>query len=199
MCATFDLDGAKEGKSVNLSTIETILNDIAIPVQVGGGLRDVETVSNLLKIGVEKAIVGTVAVEKPELVSELCQSFPGQIIVGIDARDGKVATRGWLETSAVDAIALGQDMAKRGASTIIYTDIHRDGTLSGPNLAALRELAESVEIPVIASGGILSLEPLGVTGVIVGRALYTGAVNLSEAISAIGSGRWQDVPPNFFV
>ncbi len=202
-----DLDGAKEGKSVNLSTIETILNDIAIPVQVGGGLRDLETVSNLLKIGVEKAIFGTVAVEKPELVSELCQSFPGQIIVGIDARDGKVATRGWLETSAVDAIALGQDMAKRGASTIIYTDIHRDGTLSGPNLAALRELAESVEIPVIASGGIssltdllslLSLEPLGVTGVIVGRALYTGAVNLSEAISAIGSGRWQDLPPNFF-
>ncbi|TRT79404.1 MAG: 1-(5-phosphoribosyl)-5-[(5-phosphoribosylamino)methylideneamino]imidazole-4-carboxamide isomerase [Microcystis aeruginosa Ma_AC_P_19900807_S299] len=195
-----DLDGAKEGKSVNLSTIETILNDIAIPVQVGGGLRDLETVSNLLKIGVEKAILGTVAVEKPELVSELCQSFPGQIIV-------KVATRGWLETSEVEAIALGQDMAKRGASTIIYTDIHRDGTLSGPNLAALRELAESVEIPVIASGGIssltdllslLSLEPLGVTGVIVGRALYTGAVNLSEAISAIGSGRWQDLPPNFF-
>jgi phosphoribosylformimino-5-aminoimidazole carboxamide ribotide isomerase len=201
-----DLDGAKEGKSVNLSTIETIINDIAIPVQVGGGLRDLDTVSNLLKIGVEKAILGTVAVENPELVGELCQRFPGQIIVGIDARNGKVATRGWLETSEVDAIALSQDMAKKGASAIIYTDIHRDGTLTGPNLPALRELAESVEITVIASGGIssltdllslLALEPLGVSGVIVGRALYTGAVNLSEAIKAIGPGRWQDLPPNF--
>jgi phosphoribosylformimino-5-aminoimidazole carboxamide ribotide isomerase len=114
-----DLDGAKEGKSVNLSTIETILNDIAIPVQVGGGLRDVETVSNLLKIGVEKAILGTVAVEKPELVSELCQSFPANNC-RYYARDGKVATRGWLETSEVEAIALGQDMAKRSQHDYLH-------------------------------------------------------------------------------
>jgi phosphoribosylformimino-5-aminoimidazole carboxamide ribotide isomerase len=140
-------------------------------------------------------------------VSELCQLFPKRIIVGIDARDGKVATRGWLETSAVEAIDLAKQMSDRGVSAIIYTDIHRDGTLTGPNLTALRELAESVEIPVIASGGIssltdllslLSLEPVGVTGVIVGRALYTGSVDLSEAIRAIGPGRWQDVSPNFF-
>jgi phosphoribosylformimino-5-aminoimidazole carboxamide ribotide isomerase len=202
-----DLDGAKAGKSVNLSTIEAIVQNVSIPVQVGGGSRDIESVNNLLKIGVENAILGTIAVENPDLVSELCQLFPKRIIVGIDARDGKVATRGWLETSAVEAIDLAKQMSDRGVSAIIYTDIHRDGTLTGPNLTALRELAESVEIPVIASGGIssltdllslLSLEPVGVTGVIVGRALYTGSVDLSEAIRAIGPGRWQDVSPNFF-
>jgi phosphoribosylformimino-5-aminoimidazole carboxamide ribotide isomerase len=202
-----DLDGAKAGKLVNLATIEAITRAIDIPVQVGGGLRDGESVGNLLKIGVDKAILGTIAVENPDLVSELGQRFPNRIIVGIDARDGKVATRGWLETSTVEAIDLAKQMQDRGVASIIYTDIHRDGTLAGPNLAALRELAEAIELPVIASGGIgsltnllslLSLEAIGVTGVIVGRALYTGEVDLGEAIRAIGPGRWQDVPPNFF-
>jgi phosphoribosylformimino-5-aminoimidazole carboxamide ribotide isomerase len=137
-------------------------------------------------------------------VQSLCQDFPGQIVVGIDARNGKVATRGWLETSEVEATELAQRMEQLGASAIIYTDIHRDGTLVGPNLAALRELASGLSIPVIASGGVsalrdllslLSLEALGVNGVIVGKALYTGAVNLEEAIRAVGPGRWQDVPP----
>jgi phosphoribosylformimino-5-aminoimidazole carboxamide ribotide isomerase len=202
-----DLDGAKAGKLVNLATIEAIARAIDIPVQVGGGLRDGESVGNLLKIGVDKAILGTIAVENPDLVSELGQRFPNRIIVGIDARDGKVATRGWLETSTLEAIELAKQMQDRGVASIIYTDIHRDGTLAGPNLAALRELAEAIELPVIASGGIgsltnllslLSLEAIGVTGVIVGRALYTGEVDLGEAIRAIGPGRWQDVPPNFF-
>jgi phosphoribosylformimino-5-aminoimidazole carboxamide ribotide isomerase len=202
-----DLDGAKAGKPVNLATIEAIVRAIDIPVQVGGGLRDGESVGNLWKIGVEKAILGTIALENPALVSELGQQFPNRIIVGIDARDGKVATRGWLETSTVTAIDLAKQMQNRGVASIIYTDIHRDGTLAGPNLEALRELAEAIELPVIASGGIgsltnllslLSLEAIGVTGVIVGRALYTGEVDLGEAIRAIGPGRWQDVPPNFF-
>jgi phosphoribosylformimino-5-aminoimidazole carboxamide ribotide isomerase len=125
-------------------------------------------------------------------------------VVGIDARNGMVATRGWLETSQVAAIDLAQRMAQQGAAAIIYTDIHRDGTLSGPNMDALRELAQAIDIPVIASGGVssltdllslLSLEPIGVTGVIVGRAIYTGDVSLKEAVRAVGEGRWQDVPP----
>ena len=200
-----DLDGAKEGRSVNLAVIEAIAKAIDIPVQVGGGLRDRAGVATLLNTGVKRAILGTVAVEKPELVTELCQEFPQQIVVGIDARNGMVATRGWLETSEVAATDLAQRMAQQGAAAIIYTDIHRDGTLSGPNMPALRELAESIEIPVIASGGVssltdllslLSLESIGVTGVIVGRAIYTGDVSLKEAVRAVGDGRWQDIPPD---
>jgi phosphoribosylformimino-5-aminoimidazole carboxamide ribotide isomerase len=200
-----DLDGAKQGYPVNLDAIAAIVKAIDIPVQVGGGLRDRSNVKQLLDLGVERIILGTVAVEQPQLVSELAQEFPGQIVVGIDARNGLVATRGWLETSSVKATELAQRMALQGAAAIIYTDIHRDGTLSGPNLEALRELANQIEIPVIASGGVssltdllslLALENYGVKGVIVGRALYTGEVNLTEAIRAIGSGRWQDVPNN---
>lgn len=203
-----DLDGAKEGKPVNLSTISRIVENLSVPVQVGGGLRDYASVKQLLDMGVKQVILGTIAVENPSLVSDLCQAFPDRIIVGIDARNGKVAVKGWLETSAVEAIDLAVDMAIRGAAAIVYTDIHRDGTLSGPNLNALRELAEKIDIPVIASGGIscltdllslLSLEPVGVTGVIVGKALYTGNVSLKEAIRAIGPGRWQDVSDNFLV
>ena len=198
-----DLDGAKEGKSVNLPVIEAIAKAIDIPVQVGGGLRDRTGVFNLLNTGVKRAILGTVAVEKPDLVTQLCDEFPQQIVVGIDARDGKVATRGWLETSEVLATDLARRMAQQGAAAIIYTDIHRDGTLAGPNMDALRELAESIDIPVIASGGVSSLtdllslsslELIGVTGAIVGKAIYTGDVSLKEAVRAVGDGRWQDVP-----
>jgi phosphoribosylformimino-5-aminoimidazole carboxamide ribotide isomerase len=201
-----DLDGAKTGQPTNHKIIEAIVNAINIPVQVGGGLRSRDTVATLLNLGVRRAILGTVAVENPQLVAELCQEFPQQIVVGIDARDGKVATRGWLETSEVLATELAYQMAQLGASAIIYTDIHRDGTLQGPNKAALREVASEVAIPVIASGGIssvtdllslLSLETLGVTGAIVGRALYTGDVDLKEAIQAVGWGRLQDIPPDF--
>ena len=200
-----DLDGAKQGQPVNLPAIEAIVRAVSVPVQVGGGLRDRARISGLLNLGVERAIVGTIAVEQPQLVNQLCREFPGQIAVGIDARNGKVATRGWLETSEVAATELAQQMAQQGAAAIIYTDIHRDGTLTGPNLEALRELATQVEIPVIASGGVssltdllslLALEPLGVTGVIVGRALYTGDVILSEALQAVGPGRLQDIPPD---
>lgn len=200
-----DLDGAKTGESVNLKSIEAIVQSVPIAVEVGGGLRDQTSVATLLNMGVRWAILGTVAVEKPELVAQLCQEFPGKIIVGIDARNGKVATRGWLETSEVTAQNLAQQMAEMGTAEIIYTDIHRDGTLQGPNLEALRELASNLSIPVIASGGVssltdllslLALEPLGVRGAIVGRALYTGDVSLKEAIQAVGSGRYQDVPPD---
>lgn len=200
-----DLDGAKLGHPVNTKTIETIVRAIGIPVQVGGGLRDRNGVAQLLDIGVHQVILGTAAVENYPLVEQLCAEFTGKIIVGIDARNGRVATRGWLETSDVAATDLAQQMAMLGVAAIIYTDIHRDGTLAGPNRDALRELASSISIPIIASGGIssitdllslLALEPLGVTGVIVGKALYTGNVSLKEAIQAVGSGRLQDVPPD---
>lgn len=201
-----DLDGAKAGHPVNQSTIEAIIRAVDIPVQVGGGLRDQQSVTSLLSLGVQRIILGTVAVENPELVTQLCHDFPGQILVGIDARNGKVATRGWLETSEVEAVSLAQHMADQGVAALIYTDIHRDGTLQGPNRQALRELASAVSIPVIASGGIssvsdllslLTLEPSGVVGAIVGRALYTGDISLKEAIRAVGQGRWQDIPPDF--
>jgi phosphoribosylformimino-5-aminoimidazole carboxamide ribotide isomerase len=200
-----DLDGAKQGESMNLGAIKSIVRAIPIPVQVGGGLRDRASVARLFNLGVQRTILGTIAVEQPELVGELCREFPQQIVVGIDARNGKVATKGWLETSQVSAIDLARSMVDRGVAAIIYTDIQRDGTLSGPNLDALRELANNVEIPIIASGGVssltdllslLTLEPLGVNGVIVGRAIYTGDVDLKEAIQAVGNGRWQDVPPD---
>ncbi len=199
-----DLDGAKTGEPVNLSAISRIVEAIDIPVQVGGGLRTRERVADLLGMGVHRAILGTIAIEQPDLIGELCQIYPGQIVVGIDAREGKVATRGWLETSEVAAVTLGQQMASMGATAIIYTDIQRDGTLQGPNLPQLREMAEAVSVPVIASGGVssmtdllslLALEPMGVSGVIIGKALYTDNISLSEAIRAIGPGRWQDVPP----
>ena len=200
-----DLDGAKAGKPVNLEAIAAIVEAVSVPIQVGGGLRDRASVAQLLELGVQRVILGTVAVEQPQLVASLCQEFPGRIVVGIDARNGKVATRGWLETSEVLAADLAQQMQQLGAAAIIYTDIHRDGTLSGPNLDALRELATSLSIPVIASGGVssvtdllslLALEPLGVTGAIVGRALYTGDISLKQAIQAVGQGRWQDIPPD---
>lgn len=201
-----DLDGAKTGNPVNLPVISKILEAVNIPVQVGGGIRTRERVQELLDLGVRRVILGTVAIEQPDLVYQLCEQYPDQIVVGIDARAGKVATRGWLETSEVAAVELGQQMAKAGAAAIVYTDIQRDGTLQGPNLPMLREMAEAVSTPIIASGGIGSLtdllslsalEPQGVTGVIVGKALYTGSVSLQEAIRAIGPGRWQDVPLNF--
>lgn len=200
-----DLDGAKEGKTTNFPAIEAIVKAISIPVQVGGGLRDRDSIVRLLNLGVQRGIVGTVAVEKPELVIQWCKELPQQIVVGIDARNGKVATRGWLETSEIQAVDLAQRMAQGGAAAIIYTDIHRDGTMSGPNMDALRELANAVDIPVIASGGVssltdllslLALEPIGVTGAIIGRAIYTGDVDLKEAVQAVGNGRLQDIPPD---
>ena len=149
-----DLDGAKAGKIVNLAAIEAIRNNLDIPIEVGGGLRDRSSVVQLFNLGVNWAILGTVAVEQPQLVQELCQEFPEKIIIGIDARNGLVATRGWLETSTVLATQLAVQMQELGAAAIIYTDINRDGTLEGPNLDALRELAAAISIPVIASGGV---------------------------------------------
>lgn len=199
-----DLDGAKVGKPENWRAIAAIAAAVEVPIEVGGGLRQPQQVADLFDLGVQYAILGTAAVEDPGLVEQLSQAFPGRLIVGIDARDGRVATRGWLKTSEVEAVELAQRMADLGAAAVVYTDIKRDGTLKGPNLAELRKMAQAINIPVIASGGVssvsdllslLALEGLGVSGVIVGRALYTGDVDLKEALRAVGPGRWQDVPP----
>ncbi|AFY61039.1 1-(5-phosphoribosyl)-5-[(5-phosphoribosylamino)methylideneamino]imidazole-4-carboxamide isomerase [Synechococcus sp. PCC 6312] len=200
-----DLDGAKSGQPVNYDIIAEIAQTLPIPVQVGGGLRTKAQVQALLGLGVERAILGTVALKQPELVAELAAEFPGQIWVGIDAKNGRVATHGWLETSEITAIQLAQQMQRLGIGGIIYTDIARDGTLQGPNLDALKELADQVEVSIIASGGVSSLTDIldifaltgrGIVGAIVGKAIYTGAVDLAEAIKAVGIGRWQDVPPD---
>jgi phosphoribosylformimino-5-aminoimidazole carboxamide ribotide isomerase len=198
-----DLDGARSGEPVNDAAIKAITAALAIPVQLGGGVRSAERAEELLAAGLERVILGTVALEQPELVKQLARTHPGRIVVGIDARDGQVATRGWLETSSIEATALARELSACGIAAIISTDIATDGTLAGPNLDALRAMAAASAVPVIASGGIgtlehllslLPLQSLGVSGVIVGRALYDGRVNLAEALQAIGAGRWQDVP-----
>ena len=186
-----DLDGAAKGEPSNLEAIEDIIAAIDIPIQVGGGIRSLETIEKLLNVGVERAILGTVAVEKPDLVEEACRKFSEQIIVSIDAKDRLVATRGWLEKSQVTASELAIKMVEFGVRRFIYTDISRDGTLTSPNFEAVSELLSEVSVPVIAAGGISSVQhltklaELGVEGAIVGKAIYTGDVKLSEALKAV--------------
>jgi phosphoribosylformimino-5-aminoimidazole carboxamide ribotide isomerase len=186
-----DLDGAARGKPVNLDTIEDIVAAVDIPVQSGGGIRSIETIEQLFAAGVERAIMGTVAVEKPDLVREACQRFGDRIIISIDARDRLVATRGWLQKSEVTAGELAGKMIELGVTRFIYTDISHDGTLTSPNFEAIAEFLSQVSAPVIAAGGISSvyhltkLAELGVEGAIVGKAIYTGDVKLSEAFKAM--------------
>ena len=197
-----DLDGAKRGEPINDAAVRAITAALDSPVQLGGGVRSLERAEELIACGLDRVILGTVAIEQPELVQELAQRHPGRIVVGIDANDGRVATRGWIEQSDVLATDLAKQFSAAGIAAIITTDIATDGTLAGPNLEALRTIAQCSAVPVIASGGIgcmadllslLPLEPLGVTGVIVGRALYDGRVDLAEAIAALGEARLQEV------
>lgn len=197
-----DLDGAKRGEPVNDVAVRAIAAALEIPVQLGGGVRSLERAEALLDCGLDRVILGTVAIEQPDLVATLATRYPGRVVVGIDAKDGRVATRGWIEQSQVLATDLAKQFSNVEIAAIITTDISTDGTLAGPNLDALRAMAEASGVPVIASGGIgcmgdllslLPLEPLGVTGVIVGRALYDGRVDLAEAISALGDNRCTDL------
>jgi len=192
-----DLDGAFAGEPKNRFAIEAILKAITIPAQLGGGIRDIATIEAYLAIGLSRVIIGTAAQRNPELVREACNKFPGRIVVGIDAKNGMVAVQGWAEVTDITAVDLARKFEGFGVSAIIYTDINRDGMLRGPNLEATRTLAESVSIPIIASGGVSSLKDIenlmaieswGVTGVITGKAVYTGAISLSEAIALIRKG-----------
>jgi phosphoribosylformimino-5-aminoimidazole carboxamide ribotide isomerase len=183
-----DLDGAAAGDVVNLGIIHTIANAVLVPTQLGGGIRTIETISRVLKMGVERVILGTVAVENGDLVREACRKYSDSIIVSIDARDGEVATRGWIQGTKLQAVSLAREMVTLGVRRFIYTDITRDGTLAGPNYNAITELIESVKRPVIAAGGISSAEHLqvlrrlGVEGAIIGKALYTGDIELKQAL-----------------
>jgi phosphoribosylformimino-5-aminoimidazole carboxamide ribotide isomerase len=187
-----DLDGAAQGELRNLDAIERIVASVQIPVQVGGGIRSVQTIERLVGLGIQRAILGTAAIEDPDLIKMACQEFGDRVVVGVDARDGKVATRGWLEQSSARAGELAVAMEARGVGRFVYTDIGRDGTLTGPNLEAVAEFVTIVHVPVIAAGGIGSIEDLvrlaevGVEGTIVGRAIYTGDVNLLEALRRFG-------------
>jgi phosphoribosylformimino-5-aminoimidazole carboxamide ribotide isomerase len=184
-----DLDGAKRGEAVNTEAVRGILGAArGISVELGGGIRTLAGVETWLGLGVERAILGTAALREPALVREAAKRFPGRIGVGIDARGGRVAVQGWLETSETDALTLARRFEDAGVAAIIYTDIARDGTGAGVNLAETTALARAISVPVIASGGVGSLEDVraarasGVAGVIVGRALYTGAVDLTAAL-----------------
>ena len=187
-----DLDGAVGGRPAHLETLRAVAAALSIPVQFGGGVRTRENAQAVLDAGAERLILGTVALESPELLAELAERFPGRVYVALDARDGTVATRGWKETSGVDAETAARDCKARGAAGFLFTDISRDGTGRGVNVAATAALAAAVKAPVIASGGVASLEDVravravadrGIEAVIIGRALYTGAVKLSEAIA----------------
>lgn len=186
-----DLDGARAGQPIHVDVIGTIVRTLTIPVQVGGGMRTAADVEQLLKLGAARVILGTAAVHDPELMRYLVERYADAIIVGVDARDGMVATAGWLETAAVEASVLVQQMADLGVQRFIYTDIARDGTLSEPNYAATGQLIRPGGPAVIASGGIAHsaqlqrLAELGCEGAIVGRALYTGDIRLPEAIRSL--------------
>ena len=187
-----DLNGAFAGEPVNGAAVEAILAETNVPAQLGGGIRDMQTIATWIEKGLARVILGTVAVENPDLVREAAKEFPGKVAVGIDARNGKVATKGWAEETDVMVTDLARSFEDAGVAAIIYTDINRDGAMQGPNIEATEALARAVQIPVIASGGVSSLADLTalrdtgvISGAISGRALYDGALDLKEAIAAL--------------
>ncbi|WP_071797052.1 1-(5-phosphoribosyl)-5-[(5-phosphoribosylamino)methylideneamino]imidazole-4-carboxamide isomerase [Natronohydrobacter thiooxidans] len=191
-----DLNGAFAGAPVNAQAVEAILAAVTIPCQLGGGIRDMATIEGWLARGLRRVILGTIAVENPDLVRQAARAFPGQVAVGIDAREGRVATKGWAEETDVLVTDLARQFEDAGVAAIIYTDINRDGAMQGPNVEATAALARAVSIPVIASGGVSSLADLialrdsGATldGAISGRALYDGKLDLAEAMAALRAG-----------
>ncbi|MEK3976256.1 1-(5-phosphoribosyl)-5-[(5-phosphoribosylamino)methylideneamino]imidazole-4-carboxamide isomerase [Psychrobacillus sp. FSL K6-1267] len=191
-----DLDGAKDGEKIHANEVIRIANELPVKVQIGGGIRSKEDVSYYLDNGVSRVIIGSLAISQPELVAELIEEYGGdRIVIGLDAKDGMVATHGWLETSGKSAVEVGQYFASKGAKHVIFTDITTDGTLQGPNLKANKELAEATGLSIIVSGGISSLEDIGavaelakissVSGVITGKALYNNRFTLSDALQKI--------------
>jgi len=187
-----DLDGAFSKQPRNKAAIRAIVQSVSIPVQVGGGIRNLETIEDYLGFGVERVIIGTAALRQPELLEKACELYPQRVALGIDAREGKVAVEGWQETSSTDAVSLVGRFAEIRLGAVIYTDIQRDGMQTGVNVEATRRLLESTATPVIASGGVatladlealLPLVPLGLAGVITGKAIYSGTLKLSEALA----------------
>jgi len=186
-----DLDGAFEKSPQNLNSIKKIIKSVKADVQVGGGVRDKKIIKMFIDLGAKRVIIGTEAIKNPKLVKDACKEFPGRIVVGIDARNGMVAIEGWTETTNIKAVDLAKQFEDCGVAAINFTDIHRDGMQTGPNIKETMIIAENVSIPVVASGGVstiedikklIQLKKIGVTGIITGRALYNGNLNLKEAI-----------------
>jgi len=187
-----DLDGAKAGDAIQAELVGRMIAAAGVPCQVGGGIRSLETARAYAAAGVARLVVGSVAIEQPDLLADLAAALPGRIVLGLDARDGMVAVRGWLETSRLAAVDVARRHAALDLAGIVYTDIATDGMLQGPNLSALREMIEATPLPVVASGGIATAHDLrdvasiGAEGCIVGRALYDGGLSLADAIAACG-------------
>lgn len=184
-----DLDGAFTGEQKNFNSISEIRKAIHIPIEVGGGIRNIGRIETLVDLGVDRIIIGTSAAKDPDMVKDACEKFPGKVLVGIDAKDGKVAVKGWVEITELGAIKFAKQMQDIGAAGIIYTDISRDGMLTGPNIDAMAKMVKAVDIPVIASGGVSKLDDIknlkkidNLWGVITGKALYSGALDLKAAI-----------------
>ena len=184
-----DLDAAFAGEFSNRETVAKILSVVSIPVQLGGGIRSMKDIDERLgTLNIRRVIIGTAAIENPELVTQAAAKYPGRIVVGIDAKDGRVATRGWASDTGEDPVRLANEMKTRGVSTIIYTDIARDGMLTGPNVEAVRNMAQKTGMEIIASGGmsapcdVTAVKEAGASGVIIGKALYTGGITIDEAI-----------------
>ncbi len=187
-----DLDGSRDGQLVNQVAVTAIVQAVQIPCELGGGIRDRSTMEQLLDLGLERLVIGTQLLKRPEWFREMCRVFPGKLVAGIDARDGLVATDGWLETSTVDAVDLACELADQPIAAIVYTDIARDGMMAGPNTPAMARMAAAVSVPVVASGGVTtagdvaSLAKTEIAGCIVGRALYEGSLTLGDALAAAG-------------
>jgi phosphoribosylformimino-5-aminoimidazole carboxamide ribotide isomerase len=185
-----DLDGARDGQVANRQAVESILAAVRVPCELGGGIRDEATICGWLEAGVQRLVVGTQALKQSEWFRQMCRKYPGKLALGIDARDGRVATDGWLEVSSVEAVELARSFDEEPLAAIIYTDIAKDGMLAGPNFEAMGEMHRAVQTPVVASGGVASaqdvqrLARIGVAGCIVGRSLYEGTLSLAAAITA---------------
>ncbi len=191
-----DLNGAFAGKPVNMEAVQSILEAVSVPIQLGGGIRDMQTIDSWIEAGVQRVILGTVALRDPDLVRHACKKYPGQIAVGIDARDGVVAVEGWAEKSELTALELALKFEDAGVACIIFTNVNHDGAMGGVDLEGTKSLAEAISTPVIASGGVSSIEdlialkeaaPSGISGAISGRAIYDGAIDLKKAIEVLGS------------
>jgi phosphoribosylformimino-5-aminoimidazole carboxamide ribotide isomerase len=187
-----DLDGAREGRPVNLGAVREIIEASGVPCELGGGIREEETIRTLLDLGLARLVIGTLALKRPDWFREQCRKFPGRLVLGIDARGGYVATEGWLETSATPAVELARQFAGEPICAVVYTDIATDGMLEGPNVAEMTAMQQAVEWPVVASGGVTTKEDVarlaaaGLAGCIIGRALYEGTITLAEALTAGG-------------
>lgn len=187
-----DLDGARDGRPANLASVRAIVAAAGVPCELGGGIRDEATIRELLDLGLKRLVIGTLAIREPEWFRRMCRAFPGRLVLGIDARGGRVATHGWLETSDVAATELAKQFAAEPIAAVVYTDIATDGMMSGPNVAAMTEMQAAIDLPVVASGGVTTavdvarLAAVPVAGCIIGRALYEGTLTLPAALAAAG-------------